>query len=236
MRKLNLATLLLIVAVGACYPSGSQESPELAAMSAAFADALNAGDIEAIAMMYTEDTRLMPPNGEMALGRDFVRAVFGGMFDAGLRVELETVEAMASGDMGYRVGTYVLTGPDGSFVDKGKFTEVRKNVGGEWLMTNDIWNSDMPLPNMLFTSEVADFDHWIAAWRGPDSRKTMLSQNGVPSVRVYQSLDNPNLIALGMGVTDLDAFQALLESPEGAAARAEDGVQDPTIRVFAEVQ
>ena len=114
MRRFNLAALLMVVAVAACYPSGSQESPELAAMSATFADALNAGDIEAIAQMYTEDARLMPPNFETGVGRDYVRAMFGGMYEAGLRVELKTTEAMVSGDMGYRVGTYRLTATDGS--------------------------------------------------------------------------------------------------------------------------
>jgi ketosteroid isomerase-like protein len=236
MRRLDLATLLMIIAVGACYPAGSQESPELAAMSAAFADALNAGDIEAIAMMYTEDARLMPPNLETGVGRDFVRAAFGGMYDAGLRVELETVEAMASGDMGYRIGTYVLTGPDGSFVDKGKFVEIRQKIGGEWLMTNDTWNSDLPVPNMLITHEVTDADRWLAAWRGPDSRKGMFAEGGAPAVRVFQNIDNPNLTALLVGITDIDAFQAMLESDEGAAAKAADGVLDPTMQVFTEVQ
>jgi uncharacterized protein (TIGR02246 family) len=236
MRRFHPATLLIVLAAGACYPSGSQESSELAAFSAVFANALNDGDIEALAQMYTEDARLMPPNSEMMMGRDAVRMMFGGMYEAGVRVELETVEAMVSGDMGYRVGTYRLTGPDGSFVDKGKYIEIRKNVGGEWLITNDTWNSDLPEPNMLITHEVADADVWLAAWLGPDSRKTMFGDNGAPSVRVFQNLDDPNLTALLVGVTDMDAFVAMLESPEGMAAKAADGVMDPTMRVFTEVQ
>jgi ketosteroid isomerase-like protein len=236
MKRSNLSLTLLVVALGACAPTGSQESAELAAAAEVWAEAFNAGDIEAVAAMYTEDTRILPPNGEMALGRDVVRATFGGMADAGIKGELQPVEAMVAGDMGYRVGTYSLTGPDGSPIDSGKFIEIWKLVNGEWLITNDIWNSDSPQPNMLITHQVADASRWLAAWRGPESRRGMFAEHGAPSVRVFQSVDAPNLTALLVGVTDMDAFQALLNSPEGAAAKAEDGVRDPTIRVFTEVQ
>lgn len=236
MRRFDLTPTLLVLALGACAPTGSQESAELAETAEAWSEAYNAGDIEAVAAMYTEDTRILPPNGEMARGRDVVRAVFGGMADAGIKADLQSVEAMVAGDMGYKVGTYSLTGPDGSQLDDGKFIETWRRVNGEWMITNDIWNSDSPQPNMLITHQVTDASHWLAAWQGPESRHGMFAEHGAPSVRVFQSVGDPNLTALLIGVTDMDAFQALLESPEGAAAKAEDGVRDPTIRVFTEVQ
>jgi uncharacterized protein (TIGR02246 family) len=236
MKRSDFPLALLVIALGACAPTGSQESAELAATADAWAEAYNAGDLEAVAALYTEDTRIMPPNGAMSRGREVVRAVFGGMADAGIKGDLQTVEAMVAGDMGYRVGTYSLTGPDGSQLDSGKFIETWKRVDGEWLIANDIWNSDKPGPNMLITHQVADANRWLAAWQGPESRHGMFAEHGAPSVRVFQSVGDPNLTALLIGVTDMDAFQALLESPEGAAAKAEDGVRDPTIRVFTEVQ
>jgi ketosteroid isomerase-like protein len=239
MQRFDLATPVLfslVVALGACAPAGSQESPELAQAGERWIDAFNAADVDALASMYTEDAWLLPPNGEMAQGRDAVRAIFGGMIDAGLNAELETVEAIAAGDLGYKLGTFKVLGPDGSVLDRGKFIEVWNQAGGEWKVSRDIWNSDMPAPSLMITHNVADADHWLAAWRGPDSRHGMFAQHGAPSVRVFQSLQDPSLTGLLIGVTDMDALQAMLESPEAAAAKAEDGVIDASLQVFTEVQ
>jgi ketosteroid isomerase-like protein len=239
MKRLNLVAPVLFslaIALGACAPAGSQESPELAQAGERWIEAFNAGDLDALAAMYAEDTWLLPPNGEMAQGRDVVRAAFGAMIDAGQKAELETVEAIAAGDIGYKLGTFKALGPDGSVMDKGKFIEVWKQVGGEWKIMRDIWNSDMPAPSLMITHNVADADHWLAAWKGPDSRHGMFAQHGAPSVRVFQSLQDPSLMGLLIGVTDMDSFQALLESPQGAAAKAEDGVIDASLQVFSEVQ
>jgi ketosteroid isomerase-like protein len=239
MKRLDLVApvlFTLVVALGACAPAGSQESPELAQVGEGWIEAFNAGDLDALAAMYTEDTRLLPPNGEMAQGRDVVRAAFGEMIDAGLKAELETIEAIAAADIGYKLGTFKVLGPDGSVMDRGKFIEVWKQVGGEWKIARDIWNSDVPTPSLMITHNVADADHWLAAWQGPDSRHGMFAQHGAPSVRVFQSLQDPNRTGLLISVTDMDALQALLESPQGAAAKAEDGVIDASLQVFSEIQ
>lgn len=234
--RMTLPLLSLVAVLGACAPTGSQESSELAATTDIWTTALNAGDVEAVAALYAEDARLLPPNGALTQGREAVRQEFGAMVAAGLTGELSTLEAVVAGDIGYKVGTYKVMGPDGSVVDRGKFIEVWQQVGGDWQIINDIWNSDMPVPNLLVTHNVVDAERWLAAWRGPNSRHGLFAQNGAPSVRVFQSAQDPNLTGLLIGVTDMDAFQAMLESPEGAAAKAADGVVDASMRVFTEVQ
>jgi ketosteroid isomerase-like protein len=240
MRKLNFAALLVIIAAAACYPPAAQESSELAAKADAWETALNAGDVDAIVALYTEDCRLMPPGAALVEGHAAVREIFGGMIDAGITGELETVEAMVAGDLGYRVGTYTLMTVEGMEVDRGKYIEVWRQVGGEWKITNDVWNSDLPGGSegttLSITHEVNDAARWLAAWQGADSRHEMFAQHGAPSVRVFQSVDNPNLTGLLIDVTDMDALQAFLDSPEGTRAKAEDGVMDPTMRVFMEVK
>ena len=84
--------------------------------------------------------------------------------------------------------------------------------------------------------EVKDAEHWLAAWQGEGSRHEMFAEHGVDSVRVFQSPDNPNLTGLVVEVADMEAFQALLTSAEGAAAKEADGVIDKTMRVLAEVR
>jgi ketosteroid isomerase-like protein len=240
MRGLNFAALLAIVGVAACYPPSAQESPEIAALSDQWEAALNGGDIDALVAMYAEDSRLLPPNAELGEGLEAVRAAFGEMIAAGLTVELETVEAVAGGDIGYRVGTFVLQTADGMEVDHGKFIEVWRQVDGEWKIANDIWNSDMPAAGagtvMIATHEVTDAAKWLAAWQGPGSRHELFAQHGAPNVRVFQSPDNPNLTGLLIEVADMQALEAMLNSPEGVAAATEDGVKRSTLRFFAEVK
>jgi uncharacterized protein (TIGR02246 family) len=239
--QLTALSLLMIVALGACAPSGSQQSPELAAAAGRWEAALNAGDLDAVVALYSEDCRLLPPNAEMAEGHDAVAAAFGEMIAAGLKGDLDTIEAVVAGDIGYRVGTYSLLAPDGAVTDHGKYIETWKLVEGEWQISNDVWNSDTPAApagatTLTITHEVEDPDRWLAAWRGAGSRHEVFAQNGAPRVRTFQNPDDPNQTGVVIDVVDMAAFQAFMNSPEVATAKAEDGVKDATLRVFAEVK
>lgn len=243
MKFLHLTTAsLVIVGLAACAPApqASQDSPEIAAAAEAWLTALNAGDVEGVVATYWADARVLPPNAELAVGHDAVRAIFGGMIDAGLGGGIETIEIKAAGDIGYRVGTFTLTTADGTTVDQGKFIETWRLVDGEWKMSNDQFNSDLPAAGssgttLAITHEVEDADRWLAAWQGEGSRHELFAQHGAPHVRVFQSGDNPNHVGLLLDVEDMEALHSLLSSPEGEQAKAEDGVKDATMAVFAEV-
>jgi ketosteroid isomerase-like protein/heme-degrading monooxygenase HmoA len=234
-----VGVLLMIVAVAACAPQAVDQSAELAAMNDSWATALNAGDIDGLTGLYTEDCVVMPPNTEMMSGQAAARAEFGEMIDAGITMEMGTIKTVAGGNVGFHVGTYSLMTPDGTVIDRGKFIEGWQKVAGQWQIANDIWNSDWA-PNamtttMIFTHEVGDADVWLAAWSGKPGRKGDFAEHGVPSARVFQSMENPKLVGLLVEVADMDAFQAWLNSPEGDAAKAEDTVKNATIHVFSEV-
>ena len=239
MKIPTIAALLLVVASVACAPV-SQEGAEIQARSAGWSEALNAGDIDALVALYTDDARLMPPNGPAAQGSDAVRADFGELIAAGLQGELKTIETRVAGDIGYRVGTYTLSAPDGSQADKGKYIEVWRMVDGEWKISNDTWNSDLPtgagLTRAVFIHEVEDFAHWHAAWTGENSRHGVFAEHGAPEVTVYQNPESPNHVALEVGIENAEVFHAFLQSPEGAAAKAEDGVKDRGMQVFMKVE
>jgi len=244
MKFLNLTTaLLVIVGVAACAPApqGSQDSPEISAGAKAWNEALNAGDIESIVAMYTEDARILPPNAEIAQGHDAARKIFGSMIDAGLGGTLATLEATAAGDIGYRVGTYVLETADGTVADKGKYIETWRLVDGSWKISNDQFSSDLPArgsggTTVAITHEVEDADRWLAAWQGEGSRHELFALHGAPHVRVFQSPESPNHVGLVIDVEDMEALQSFLSSPEGEQAKAEDGVKDATMTVLAEVK
>ena len=241
MRNARLATALLaIAALAACTAPPSTDSSELAAITEVWESNYSAGDIDALAALYTEDARLLPPNAKMEQGRDAVRAAFGGMHSAGLKLELENVEVTVFGDLGQKIGRYTLLAPDGSTFDQGKFIDLWKKVDGQWMVTSDIWNSDLPAgPEgklLTITHEVSDPGRWMAAWSGEESRHKDFAEHGAPHVSVVQSPENPNHLGLVVHVTDMEAFQAWVSSPEGQGLATEDSVKVPTMKYYLGVE
>ena len=242
MKRLFLVMPIVLI-VAACNQAAAPADPSaITSRSEAWEAALNARDVDAVAALYTSDARLMPPNAEESIGQDGVRAAFGGMIDAGLSADLTSAEANVSGDIGYNVGSYkLMAGED--VVDVGKYMEIwHRGSDGEWRMANDIWNSDKPpapvkgkmkhegrhkgmgMAHVMILHEVEDAERWLAAWSGEDSRRDLFKANGAMGVHTFQSADNPNLTGLVIGVKDMDALNAMLQSEEGQAAAAEDGV------------
>jgi len=254
MKRLFLALPLLLI-IAACNQAAAPADPSvITSRSEAWEAALNAKDIDALAALYTSDTRLMPPNGEMTTGRDPVRAAFGGMIDAGIGGTLTSVEAQVVGDIGYNLGHYELTS-GGDVIDTGKYMEIwHRGNDGVWLIANDIWNSDKPaaaakprgmhkrkhkgmgMTHVMITHEVEDGAHWLAAWSGEDSRHDLFKANGAVKVHTFQSADNPNLTGLVIAVKDMEAFQAMLQSEEGRAAATEDGVDLDNVTTLVETK
>jgi uncharacterized protein (TIGR02246 family) len=144
MKKLLSTLPLFLVIVGCNQAPMSTDPSAIVAVTETWEAALNAKDIDGILALYTSDARVLPPNAEMASGSDAVRTVFGGMIDAGIGGELTSIGAKVSGDIGYDVGTYALHNDDGP-VDTGKWiVTFQRGDDGEWLITNDIFNSDNP--------------------------------------------------------------------------------------------
>lgn len=243
MKKLIvLATGLLTLA--ACAPAAPPADPSaITSRSDAWEEALNSKDIDTLVSMYTADARVMPPGMPLSSGTQAVRDAFSGMIAAGFTGTLTPVETRVAGDIGYNVGTFELTMGDGT-VTTGKFTETwERGDDGVWRISNDIWNDDGPAASamgdknhLVIVHDVEDFDRWIAAWRGDDSRHDLFEANGAAHVHTLQNPDNPNQIALIVSVEDQDALFEMIESDEGQAAAAEDGVIMDSITVLTEVK
>jgi len=221
----------------------SADASVITSRSEAWEAALNGSDIDALVEIYASDSRILPPNGKMASGSAAVRAIFGSMIDAGLGGTLTSIEAVVSGDIGYNVGVYTLEA-DGEVVDVGKYIETyRRGDDGQWRMSNDIYNSDMPVAaaetpktHIMISHEVDDAELWMAAWRGDDSRHKLFMENGAAHVHTFRSADNPNLTGLVVAVSDMDALNAMLQSEDGRAAAAADGVRADTMMMMTEAK
>jgi uncharacterized protein (TIGR02246 family) len=111
--------------------------------AAAWMEAFNAKDIDAMAAYYAEDAVLLPPNAPAVFGRDAVLASVKEMFASGLGVELEDLEIKVENDLGYKAGRYRVISEDGSLMDRGKYIEIWTKEDGRWVLHRDIWNSSV---------------------------------------------------------------------------------------------
>jgi uncharacterized protein (TIGR02246 family) len=115
--------------------------------TARWMEAFNTGNAEALAALYAEDAVVAPPNAPAIFGRDAIRADHQEQFaSADLAIELEDLEFVIQGDLGYKAGRYRMRAEDDTLVDRGKYLEVWRKIDGTWLIHRDIYNSSLPLP------------------------------------------------------------------------------------------
>jgi ketosteroid isomerase-like protein len=139
--------VLMLGAVLAAVPAAAADKSDVAGRAATWEKEYNAGNLAAVQALYAADGCRMPPNQEAVRGSDAILAQFKASKDRGAaKVKIVVTSADSSGDLGYGMGTYVITGADGSHVDHGKWMLVSKKSNGTWKTQCDIFNSDMPMP------------------------------------------------------------------------------------------
>ena len=149
MRPTLLITTLLILTSNAstAQTTESASMSELGQMNRDFAAALNAKDAAKAASLYTEDAVLIPPGESVVEGRAAIEEYWRGAIESGgvRDVQVETMHAQSSGDIGYEIGSFSLTvtGPNGEeVIDRGRYIELLRRGGdGKWYSTAGIWNA-----------------------------------------------------------------------------------------------
>ena len=115
-----------------------------------FGEAVRSADAAALASLYTEDARILPPNSEMIQGREGIEAYWGGGFQMGIKdIVLTAVDVIGMGDMVCEIGKAVVAiQPEGmdAIEDIAKYLVVwKKDVDGTWKLHVDIWNTSLPV-------------------------------------------------------------------------------------------
>jgi uncharacterized protein (TIGR02246 family) len=117
----------------------------ITATNRAFMDTFMRGDAAGMAALYTADGQLLPTGTDFVTGSQAIQAFWQSVMGMGIReATLETVEVEAHGDTAHEVGRYVLRGDGGQAMDQGKYIVIWKQVGGQWKLHRDVWNSSMP--------------------------------------------------------------------------------------------
>jgi ketosteroid isomerase-like protein len=150
IKKLVCCGLVLMLGAAlAAVPAVAADSSNIAALAAVWEKEYNAGNLAAVVALYAPDGCRMPPNQEAVHGSQAILAALKSGKDRGLdKVKIAVTSAESSGDLSYGIGTYVITGADGSHLDHGKWMLVSKKSNGAWKTQCDIFNSDMPMPAM----------------------------------------------------------------------------------------
>ena len=142
MKK--LLTLLCMTVLAACGGGGQVETDlaGLRDMGDALKVQINIRDAAAIAAIYAPNGSIMPPNAEAVTGREDIEVFWVNFLASGNIVGITYNEVGASGNIGYKVGTYTIASPYNVLIDKGKFVEVWQNSDNGWQLKYDIFNSD----------------------------------------------------------------------------------------------
>jgi ketosteroid isomerase-like protein len=146
MSKLGrLAIGLTVIALLATSLALAGDKSDMAGRIVSWQKLYNSGDFDALAAQYTEDATRMPYQAPKVQGRAAIAEMNRTFHDAGaVKIELELVGSESSGGMGWAQGTYHLMDSNGETFQKGKWMNVSKKVGKEWLILADIWNTDAP--------------------------------------------------------------------------------------------
>ncbi|MGE5801409.1 MAG: YybH family protein [Gemmatimonadota bacterium] len=161
MRVLSYLAVLLTAAF-ACRPANTSAADTSASARQAI-DAANAqwprltstGHADSIAEFYAADGAVMPPNMAAVRGKEAVRTFFATIntIDPRPTLTLRSDKVVATGTLAVETGRWHWAFPAGAklppgtpAVDSGKYIVRWEQQNGKWLMVDDIWNSDTPLP------------------------------------------------------------------------------------------
>ena len=140
-----------VASLSACSAMEMEAEPDaaagIAASSAVFEAAFNAGDAGGVAALYTADAVILPPGAARVDGRDAVKALWQSYVDANLsEFDLTTVTLDVQGDTATEMGRFSLAAPDGkggSVTVGGSYIVLWKlGADGVWRLHWDIWNDD----------------------------------------------------------------------------------------------
>jgi uncharacterized protein (TIGR02246 family) len=135
-----------LLAAGLALPAAAQDDRQaIEAAARQWEQAFRSGDTTALAAIYSDDAKLLPPNQEIIDGKDQVIAALRGVMAGGVaEIATETLEIEVTGGMAYRLAYYRSIGLGEEILDRGKALEVWGRVGGQWRLRRDMWSSVLP--------------------------------------------------------------------------------------------
>jgi uncharacterized protein (TIGR02246 family) len=122
---------------------------EVGAVAQAFHDGVANRDAAALASLYAEDGKFLPPGIEPCEGRAQIQSAMQLLLDMGVRsLDVEPLDVRETGNLMVEYGRYTLRiEPEGNpaVTDVGKYLVVHeRQAGGSTKIVYDIFNSNTP--------------------------------------------------------------------------------------------
>ena len=108
--------------------------------------AFNSGDVAGLALMYTPEAAILPPDQPIVSGHDAIGEFWKSFNPGQVRIEISGVETLKLGDDWFREGTYSAIYPEEGEPRLGKFIELWVKAGSTWLIHRQMWSPNAPPP------------------------------------------------------------------------------------------
>ena len=141
MRRIALVAAFCLAAV---VPGYAQDKAAFQKLADQWTEAFNKGDLAQVGQMYTEDAVLLPPEAEMARGRDAILAYWKKEAErfGDIKVTITDVKPLGA-DAAHVVFTSTLKTKGAQAQDvPGKGATLAQKAGGDWRIATHVWNRD----------------------------------------------------------------------------------------------
>ncbi len=172
-RKLiPIVAISFTIAAAACNRSSPPQQDAAAATepTAAWVAAFNKGDAAALAALYAENGRSLPPGGSVLAGRSQIESYWReDLGEGGVTTVLTPGDAITQGDLVHVDGTYQVKGKDGTELARGQYQQLWTRAGGGWQVEREMWRIDPAIERQTELAQQLTAS-WTAAYNAGDAK------------------------------------------------------------------
>jgi uncharacterized protein (TIGR02246 family) len=143
---LRTAILVMVGIIGLTAPAAADDVRQaIEQVNSQVMAAFKAGDAAAIASLYSDTAKMLPPDATEIAGREAIQELWQSWLDDGLKdLTLEAIEVEASGDLAYEIGSFSMQAPaenNTMMMATGNYVVVwKRGADGNWRLHVDTWN------------------------------------------------------------------------------------------------
>jgi ketosteroid isomerase-like protein len=192
------AAFAVVVLVAGCGgTTAPAPAPDAAAdVTARWTKAFDAGDAAALAALYADEARSLPPGATLAGRQDIETYWKADIGEGGATTKLSVADSMMMGDLLHVAGTYDVAAGDAAPLANGEFQQLWRRIDNEWRLEREMWRMN---PTLVRNLDVASqlTSAWTEAYNAGDAKALvgLYSEGAVLSTPTQGSFSGP--IAIG---------------------------------------